>query len=366
MYRTLNIRSFEIGLLFRNDEFQGLLESGRHTLFDPFGRVRVELASLRDPWLVNPQLDIIVRSGALEGRARVLDLAEHERALVWVDGRVERLLSSGLYALWTTLRRVEVEVFDVRQARLEHRSLDAVISAPGAACELEEFMVPEGYRGALYQDGALAELLEPGRYAFWRRGASVRVAQVSVREAVLDINGQDIMTRDNVTLRVNAVVVYRVRDVERALTAVEDVRTSLYRDAQLALREVVGERDLDGLFAEKDAVANALGAGLQTRAEHLGLADVRVGIRDVILPGDMRELLNRVTEAKKSAEAALITRREETAAMRSLSNTAKLMENNPTLMRLRELEVLSTIAEKASLTVVLGEKGLTDRVINMI
>ena len=94
--------------------------------------------------------------------------------------------------------------------------------------------------------------------------------------------------------------------------------------------------------------------------------DCAKAIRDVILPGDMKDLMNKVTEAKKAAEANLIVRREETAAMRSQANTAKVLEGNPTLMRLRELEVLERIATSGKLNVVLGEKGLADRVINLL
>ena len=86
----------------------------------------------------------------------------------------------------------------------------------------------------------------------------------------------------------------------------------------------------------------------------------------MILPGDMKDLMNKVTEAKKAAEAKLIVRREETAAMRSQANTARLLQDNPTLMRLRELEVLEKIAGEAKLTVVLGDKGLTDKVVNVL
>src|SRR5207244_7729857 len=102
------------------------------------------------------------------------------------------------------------------------------------------------------------------------------------------------------------------------------------------------------------------------RAAQLGLEIASVGIRDVILPGDMKDLMNKVTEAKKAAEANLIARREETAAVRSQANTAKLLADNPALMRLRELEVLEKIAANSKLNIVLGEKGLTDRVMNVL
>ncbi len=129
---------------------------------------------------------------------------------------------------------------------------------------------------------------------------------------------------------------------------------------------MVGTRDLDAFLTDKDAVAGEIEEAVRRRAGELGLEIVSVGIRDVILPGDMKDLMNKVTEAKKAAEANLIARREETAAMRSQANTAKLLADNPTLMRLRELEVLEKVATSGKLNVVLGEKGLADRVVNLL
>jgi regulator of protease activity HflC (stomatin/prohibitin superfamily) len=105
---------------------------------------------------------------------------------------------------------------------------------------------------------------------------------------------------------------------------------------------------------------------LRQRVSEFGLEVVSVGVRDIILPGDMKDLMNRVTEARKAAEANLIARREETAAMRSQANTAKLLEDILTLMRLRELEVLEKVAAQAKFNVLLGEKGLTERVVNLL
>ena len=90
------------------------------------------------------------------------------------------------------------------------------------------------------------------------------------------------------------------------------------------------------------------------------------GIRDVILPGEMKAILNRVTEAKKAAEADLIKRREEAAAMRSQANTARIFESNQALMRLRELEVPEKVADKAQLNVLVGEKGLANQVVKLV
>ena len=129
---------------------------------------------------------------------------------------------------------------------------------------------------------------------------------------------------------------------------------------------MVGARELDTFLTDKDAVATELAEVVRPRAKSLGLELISVGIRDVILPGEMKDLMNKVTEAKKAAEANLIIRREETAAMRSQVNTAKLLQDNPTLMRLRELEVLEKVAANSKLNVMLGEKGLADRVVNLL
>jgi regulator of protease activity HflC (stomatin/prohibitin superfamily) len=189
---------------------------------------------------------------------------------------------------------------------------------------------------------------------------------VDQREQVVDVAGQEIMTADKVTLRLNAVVTFKVRDALRAVTAVDDHCQALYREAQLALRAIVGARTLEALLGEKDAVGRELDAALRTRVGEIGLEVVSLGIRDVILPGEMKELMNKVIEAQKAAEAALISRREETAAVRSQANTARLLEQNPTLMRLREIEALEKVAEKGRLSVMLGEGGLAARAVKVV
>jgi regulator of protease activity HflC (stomatin/prohibitin superfamily) len=239
------------------------------------------------------------------------------------------------------------------------------LASSTAEKRLTSLVVPEGHVGLVFRDGELFRRLSPGRYAFWKDVARLDFSVLEVRESTLDVAGQEIMTSDKVTLRLNAVVSFKVVDAELAVKQVNDFKQALYREAQLELRALVGTRELDRLLTEKDSVGRELLLALRPRAVALGLELVSVGVRDVILPGEMRELLNKVTEAKKAAEAALITRREETAAVRSQANTAKLLESSPTLMRLRELEALERIAEKAKLSVVVGEKGL-EKVVNLL
>jgi regulator of protease activity HflC (stomatin/prohibitin superfamily) len=366
MFKRIKIRNYEVGLLFRDREFQRLLEPGSHWLFDFWGNLKVDVVSKRDPWLLHERLDMIVRAGVLKDRAIVLDLKDYERALVWIEGRFSHVLPPGLYAYWTGLRDVRVEVVNARVTRFEHPDLRVIARSAAVDRVLEMGEVEPHHMGVLFIDGQFVDMLPPGRYAFWKNIAQVKFVQEDLRETMADIAGQEIMTADKVTLRMNAVVTYRVVDARQAVSTVEDAKQALYREAQLAVRAVVGARELDTFLVDRDAVARELEELLRQRVSEFGLEVVSVGVRDIILPGDMKDLMNRVTEAKKAAEANLIARREETAAMRSQANTAKLLESSPTLMRLRELEVLEKIASAGKLNIVLGEKGLTDRVVNLL
>ncbi len=366
VFRRFKVREQERGLLFRDRQFEDVLGPGVHWRFDPLRKLRLDVAEVRQPWLEHAELDVIVRSGALRREARVLDLKAHERAVVWVDGRLETVLKPGLYALWTVFRDVKAEIVDARGALLEHEQLAAVLELRGTSALVEAVTVEAGHAGLLFRNGRHEATLAPGLYGLWKGVARPKIVVVDLREQTADVAGQEIMTADKVTLRLNAVVSLKVADPLRAVSAVEDYRQALYREAQLALRATIGARTLDALLGEKEAVARELQAALSVRAAELGLAVVSLGIRDVILPGEMKELMNRVIEAQKAAEAALVTRREETAAMRSQANTARLIEQNPTLMRLRELETLEKVAANGRLSVVVGEGGLAGRIVKMV
>ncbi|MDP6113718.1 MAG: slipin family protein [Planctomycetota bacterium] len=366
MFRKFRIRNYERGFLYREGEFERILAPGKHVFFDPLRKVRVDVVSVRKTWLFHEDLDLFVKSGALGNEAIVVDLKDNERALVWVSGRFETVLVQGLHAIWNVFNDAKVELVDASGVRFEHDKLKVILNAHDSDVSLNTFVVEPNHVGLFFLEGKHESTLGPGTYAFWKDVAKVRLHHIDMRENALDVPGQELMTSDKVTLRLNAVVTYRVVDALRRVTEVEEFTQALYRDSQLALRAVVGTRELDVLLTEKDAVAAELEEALKARASAYGVEVVSLGIKDVILPGEMKDLLNRVTEARKASEAALVTRREETAAMRSQANTARILESSPTLMRLRELEVLEKVAEHSNLNVVLGEQGLTDRVVKLL
>lgn len=283
MFKKINIRSFEVGLKFRDGEFASLIGSGKRFIFARFGKIQVQIVSKRDPWIVNEQLDMIVQSGKLAGQAEVVDLRDHQRALVWIDGRFDRILGPGLYAYWNDLRQVSVEVVTVDDARLDHKDLRLIVRTTRSLDFLDVCQVERDHVGVCFVNGRFTGELDPGLYAFWKGAGETRVVCIDRRENQVDVCGQEMLTADKVTLRVNALATYIVRDARRAVSVSDDVRQSLYREVQLALRDTIGNRKLDEFLSgqvgnSKELLIDELEAKLRDRAEQLGLEVVSVGI----------------------------------------------------------------------------------------
>jgi regulator of protease activity HflC (stomatin/prohibitin superfamily) len=177
-------------------------------------------------------------------------------------------------------------------------------------------------------------------------GRKVAIKTVDLRPTPLEVTAQEILTKDRVGLRVTLTAFTRVVDPEVAALAAADVSQTVYRLIQFAIREAVAKRSLDDILAARDTIDTEVRAFVTERAQKLGVEIGEIGIKDVILPGDVRVLINKVVEAERTAKANLIRRQEETAATRSLLNTAKLMDDNPLLLRLKELESLERLVEK--------------------
>ncbi len=136
-------------------------------------------------------------------------------------------------------------------------------------------------------------------------------------------------------LRINAWARYQVTDIEKALLQNKEYERQLYVSFKLALREYISGMNFDQLLEKKDTITPYILDRVGEEAASLGILISSFGIRDVILPGDVKEIMNQVLIAEKKAQANIVTRREETASTRSLLNTAKLLEDNPMLLRLK-------------------------------
>lgn len=369
MWLKVRIHKHEVGLWFRYGDFKGLLAPG--VRWFPWKLVlprrdRVEVISTLETRFEHPMLDALVREVAVLRRLVLVDLEDTQRALVWKDGRLGWVLGPGRHAFWDGPANIRVEMFDVDEFVFGHPKLETVLAHAGVSRLLEGLRVEAHERVMLFRDGELFRELGPGTHVFWKQAGTIDWKSVDLREQVADVAGQEIMSADKVTLRVNLVVTHQVTDPLRAVTVMADHVAALYREAQLALREAVGTRTLDRLLADKDTVGAEIRNALASRTAEFGVTVRGIGLRDVILPGDMKVILNEVILAQKQAEANLIRRREETAAARSQANTAKLLADNPVLVRMKELEALQEILAGSKATFILGRGDLTEQVRGLI
>jgi regulator of protease activity HflC (stomatin/prohibitin superfamily) len=157
-----------------------------------------------------------------------------------------------------------------------------------------------------------------------------------------------------------------VTDPEKAVASVKDYAETLHRALQLASRKTLGSITLDNLLEDKVSVDARAAEDVRRDMAAIGIEVGDIALKDVILPGEMREILNKVVAVQKEAEANVIRRREETNATRSLLNTAKVMAEHPVMLRLKELEALESIAGKVErLTVHNGTEGLLGDVVRL-
>jgi regulator of protease activity HflC (stomatin/prohibitin superfamily) len=288
---------------------------------------------------------------------REVTLGDRQRGVLFTDGVPRVFLRPGTHRYWTVDPSVELRLYSVDEPVPE---LTDELIALVPRHELVQTVVHEHERGLEHVQGKLTRVLAPGRYASWSHPeARVEVRTVDVRRQQVAIVGQDLMTRDKVSLRLSLTVEYTVADPAKAALAVAEPRDSVYLIVQLAARDYVASVTLDELLEGRDAMTRYLESAAIPKSEAFGVRVERVGVKDVVLPGEMKALLNRVIEAEKEAAANVILRREETAATRSLANTARVIADHPVLMRLKELEALKDIAERIDeVRLVVGSDGL--------
>ncbi len=348
-----------------NGRAERYLGPGRHWVFRPFSRVEVERVSAA---CLLADLDAEQLALVPPEDLQLLTVAPHQRALVLRHGKPVKWLGPGQHQVWTLERtlvgrgsveqvaRPAVTVEGVDTSGIEAPPLRDDVRPLVPATDYVEATAPEGSVVLRYVDGVLEAVLPAGRHAAWTTTRKVLLSVVDLRERLLHVTGQEVMTKDRVSLRLNLSASFRVADARRLATVARTPDDVLYLAMQLAAREAVSTRTLDELLASRDELASQLEAEVRSRVEPVGLALLTFGVKDVILPGEMKALLNRVIEAQKEAEANVILRREETAATRSLAQTAKVLAENPLLVRLKELEAYKDLAGKVGqLHVVLGQ-----------
>lgn len=370
LYKRVMIGDGERGLLYRNKRLERVLAPGVYRFWSWMQRLEVRVFETAGAVYRGQDVNWIVeRLGeSLDQWFMLADVGEREVGLVSFDGKFADVLAPGTRKLyWKDAVSVSVQTL----------SLDDGIEVPAKVASALRLLgllgraavsatVPSESVGLLFVDGKLVRSLEPGAYAFWKFEDNVQTEVIDLRVQSLEVSGQELLTKDKVTLRVNLSASMRVTDAVAARTRVAKYLDYLYRELQFGLRKAVSSKTLDALLGDKASLDSDIFAYVRGRVTELGIEVLGVGVKDVILPGEMKAILNSVVEAEKQAQANVIRRREESNATRSLLNTAKLMEESPALVRLKELEALEKVTEKIEkLTVFGGLDGVLGELVRL-
>jgi len=350
-------------------KFHGVLTPGEHVLRADRGRLEIEWHDLARPEFVSIFDRTLFRDHAeVAGRYLTeIRAGADEVVMVSRDQRLHAVLKPEERAVyWTEAGPWTAEHVDIADDLAVPEALQKRLAGVARLGLVTAVDVTEGHVGLLFVDGKFVRELEAGAHMFWAVTRKAAVKVIDLRRQSLDVTGQEVLTRDRVTLRVNLAAEYQVVDAVKAATTVKDFADALYRALQFAFRKSLGAKSLDEILADKVTAEVEAVERVRTDMAAIGLSVGDIAVKDVVLPGEMRDILNKVVAAEKEAEANVIRRREETNATRSLLNTARVMAENPVMLRLKELEALSEIAGKVErLTIHNGTAGLMNDLVKL-
>ncbi|MBR2340205.1 MAG: slipin family protein [Clostridia bacterium] len=330
------------GFLFKNGKYVKLLNAGKYRIF---GDREIEICNLEQPLVSNKcALDTLLADESVSRQVSLVEVDDEQLALHYVNGKFSSVLRCGKHAFWSVVDKHDFKLVDISTPTVDE-SVPEYIFSKISQIYYTKVEVAEYQKARLYFNQRLEKILDAGTYYFWKTPVKIDVGFVDTRLTQMDITGQEILSADKVSLRINFVCNYRVTDYVRILTEIDDFAEQIHVAAQLALREYVGKYKLDEILENKDMMSKFVFERLQKKEKELFVEITDAGVKDIILPGEIREIMNTVLIAEKRAQANVITRREEVASTRSLLNTAKLMDDNQTLYKLKELEYVERICE---------------------
>lgn len=360
--RKVKINAYQVGLVFKDGAYEKVLLTGNYWFW---GKEKVRIYDITQPFAAPVELNILLQDAALADILNIVEVKEHEIVLQYQNGLLKEVLTAGRYAFWKSIVPYDFVRADISKLDIPEY-IDRTVLVTKQVTPFVRSATVESYENAvMFVDGRFSEVLKSGVYYWWKNAISVFIARVDKRQQQLEISGQEILTKDKATLRVNAWAQYKVVDIKKAVLDNKEYDKQLYVAFQLSLREYVAGFTLDELLEKKDSIAAFILEQVQVKAEALGVTVLGFGIRDIILPGDVKEIMNQVLVAEKKAQANSIMRREETASTRSLLNTAKLMEENAMLWKLKEMEYVEKIADKISYISVTGNGSVVEQLKEM-
>lgn len=351
------INAHQIGLVFSNGTYKRMLKEGNYF----FWNEDVQVYDTTKQFIAPVELNILLQDEALKDALQVIEVKDNEIVLLYENGLLKQVLTAGRYAFWKGVIEYEFVKADISKIAISENISNAMLQNKLLAPYVRTYTVESYEKALLFVDGNYVQALNSGVYYWWKNSIAINIGKADVRMQQAEINGQEILTKDKAALRINGQAQYKVVDIEKSLLQNKDYEKQLYVVFQLALREYIGSFSFDELLEKKETIAPLILKAVSDKAVALGIEVIGFGIRDIILPGDVKEIMNQVLIAEKKAQANIIMRREETASTRSLLNTAKLMEDNSMLFKLKEMEYVEKIADKISNISVSGNGQLIEQ-----
>ena len=266
--------------------------------------------------------------------------------LRYVNKLLEGIYKTGIYHFLKTDDIVETVTYTKDDLDLSNLTI-STINKLSTKYLAEKVTVNANEICALYINGVKTKILNPGVYGFNTLEKVITPKIINLGVKTISPQNQELLTKDKVNIRINFWVNYQISSIDTILDKFDyDFEEMLRNVVQMAIRNAVSNKTLDEVLQEKETINNTIVEYLKENESMYGVTFLDSGIKDIILPGEIRNIMNTVLIAEKKAQANVITRREETASTRSLLNTAKLMEENEILYRLKELEMIERICEK--------------------
>jgi regulator of protease activity HflC (stomatin/prohibitin superfamily) len=337
------INENERGLLLKNGQFVNYLKPGKFNYFaSGYSLIRV---STEKPFQLNGYNEgVFLKNRELREELVTADVPDESFTVYFKNDKYFTTLFPGHYYFFEINDKHEFQNFSTKEIEVAE-DFPRYLFTKIPAMLYTKIEVAYYQKARLSIAGVFDRILEPGTYYFWNNGTKFSVDIVDTRLLQLDITGQEMLTLDKVPIRVNFVCNYKITDYVKIASEIGDYEKQLHILIQLILREYVGQKRLDELLAEREeAGKNCLQKLREKEAEYF-VKFTDAGVKDFIIPGEIRSIMNTVLLAEKRAQANIITRREEVASTRSLLNTAKLMDENKTLYKLKELELIEKICD---------------------
>lgn len=355
----VNIVPQERGLLYSKGIFKAVLMPGKHFI-PPFHSVE----KYREDEAFAPRstpIEILLTDKAISAELEVIDVADNHIAIHREDGNIVGVLGPGKHAYWKGHKNRDITMIDLDKPETAMEQDRSVLMHTVVREYVLGYSVDPSQKGLLLIDRDFVRILDSGTYFYWKGSRSVSVEKVDLRQQQLEVTGQEIMSRDKVPLRLNYFCQYRIIDAKKACLEIKDFAEQFHVVLQLALREYIGSLSFDEILEKKEEISSYIAGILTSQADKFGIEIGYSGIKDVILPGEIRDIINQVLIAEKKAQANVIMRREETASTRSLLNTAKIMEENAILYKLKEFEYIERISEKINQITLSGGTQILDQ-----